>query len=402
MQPNEKAIFPKLFVSTGVEEEIKRGLRVLGPKQAEKTKKGEPKPGDLCWVVDGTGKFIAQAFINPGAHALAQVVSLHEKEKIDEGFFTKKILSANDFRNSALGLKNTYRLFYGEADGIPGLVIDRFNNICSLQVSCPGVEKWKEKIAETLLGIDGVVTVVERNDFRNRESLGLKEMKGVIAGNPKVQTVIEEGNVKFEVDVMRGHKTGFYLDQAENRIALEKYCREGSEVLDVFSYTGGFGLHAAAAGANSTLIDLPEAIGQAKRNAKLNGLDGKITFIEGKAIELTKKMLSSPKRYDVISVDPPAFVQKPSEISKGKSAYHQINYNCMKLLKENGILASCSCSAALSYEEFISVLSEAANHAGKKAEIIEQRFQSRDHPVPAYAKRFGSYLKCVFLRVHDK
>ncbi|HLC93031.1 MAG TPA: class I SAM-dependent rRNA methyltransferase [archaeon] len=396
-----KSEIPKLFVSIGVEEEIKRGLYVLSARQVEKIK-GEAKAGDLSWAVDGTGKFIAQAFINPQNQILAQIVSLWEKEKIDDAFFQKKILAADEFRRKGLGLKNSYRLFYGEADGIPGLVVDRFENICSLQISCPGVEKWKQKIADFLLTIEGITTVVERNDFRNREKLGLEAMKGVLAGNPKVQTVISEGDVKFEVDAIRGHKTGFYLDQTENRLALEKYCSEGTQMLDVFSYTGGFGLHAAVRGANVVMIDLPEALGQAKRNAALNNVESKITFLEGRAIEETKKMISNPKRYDIISVDPPAFVQKPSDIAKGKSAYHQINYNCMKLLKENGILVTSSCSAALSLDEFISVLSEAANHAAKRAEIVEVRFQSRDHIVPAHTKRFGSYLKCIFLRVHDK
>ncbi len=397
----KKSEIPKLFVSVGIEQDIKRGLRVLSLRQVEKTK-GEAKPGDIAWVVDHTGKFIAQAFYNPANPTLAQIVSIWEKEKIDDAFFSGKILAADEFRRKTLRYKNAYRLFYGESDGIPGLVIDRFNTICSVQISCPGVEKWKQRIAKILLGITGVVTVVERNDFRNREKLGLKLLKSVLEGDPKVQAIIDEGKVRFEIDTIRGHKTGFYLDQSENRIEMEKYCFEGAEVLDVFSYTGGFALHAAACGANVTIIDLPEAIAQAKRNAKLNGLEGKITFIEGKAFEQTKKMISSPKRYDVVCVDPPGFVQKAKDIELGKKAYHQINYNCLKLVKENGIMVTSSCSGPLSPEEFISVICEAANHAAKKAEILELRFQSRDHMVPAYTKRFGSYLKCLFLRVNSK
>ena len=329
---------PKIFVPRGTEEEINRGLRVLNARQAEKTK-GEAKPGDIAWVVDGTGKFIAKGFMNPGNQTLLQIVSLSEKEETGADFFRAKILAANEFRKKALGLGNSYRLFYGESDGIPGLVIDRFENICSIQITCPGVEKMKGGIAETLLGIEGVATVVERNDSKGRERLGLKSLKGVLAGNSKVQTIIQEGSVKYEVDVMRGHKTGFYLDQSENRVALEKYCGAGTQALDVYSYTGGFGLHAAARGADVEMIDLAEALGQARRNAKLNGLESKISFIEGRAIELTKKLLSKPKRYDLISVDPPAFVQKPSDIGKGRSAYHQINYKD-KILKYEAI-TSC-------------------------------------------------------------
>ena len=397
----DKLQVPKFFVSKAIELEIRKGLRVLGPKQIEKSK-GEISAGEIAWIVDATGKFIAKGFANPKSHAMVQLISLHEKEIINESFFEKKIVEANEFRQKILGYKNTYRLFYGESDGIPGLLVDRFENICSLQISCMGVEKYKQQIAQILLGLDGISTIAERNDFRNRESLGLDPLKGVLLGKPKVQTVIEQGRVKFEVDVLRGHKTGFYLDQSENRAAIEKYCNNGTKMLDVFSYTGGFGLHAARAGANVTMIDLPEAILQAKRNAKLNGLEDKITFIEGKAFDETNKLMSRPERFDVISLDPPAFVQKPGNLRLGKKAYHQINYNCMKLLKSGGILVTSSCSAGLSYDEFISVIVDAANHASKRAEIIEMRFSAKDHLVPAYTKRFGSYLKCLFLRVHDK
>lgn len=396
-----KPEIPKLFVSQEVEQQLQSGLRLLHSRQIEKSK-GEPKAGGLVWVVDRNGKFIGKAFANPGKPISAQVVSLHEKEIIDEGFFDKKILAANDFRKNALGLGDSYRVFYGEADGIPGLVIDRFANICSLQISCPGVEGFKQGIAQTLLKIDGVETVVERNDSRAREKLGLALQKGVLLGKKKTQTVINEGGVKFEVDVLRGHKTGFYLDQAQNRFGIEKYCRQGTQMLDVFCYTGGFGLHAASKGANVAMLDMKDAIAQAKRNARLNGVESKISYIEGKAFEETKKLLSKPGRFDLITVDPPAFVQRPGDLKKGKKAYHQINYNCMKLLKNNGILVTNSCSHFLSLDGFLKVLSDAASNAGKRASIIEKRFASADHLVSLYPGSEGAYLKCVFLRVEGK
>ncbi|MBS3057844.1 MAG: class I SAM-dependent rRNA methyltransferase, partial [Candidatus Diapherotrites archaeon] len=392
-----KKAFAKLFIGKSIEREIQKGTRLIYGTTIKKTK-GEAKKGEIAWLVDEKGKFIAQAFYNPKNAVIAQIVSLKEKEKIDEGFLQSKILKASAFRSETLKLGTTHRMFYGEADGIPGLLIDRFNNICSVQISCPGVEIWKQKIAEILLEIQGVETVVERNDSRNRVKLGLPVMKGVIAGNKKTQTIIEEGKVKFEVDVLRGHKTGFYLDQRENRLRLAEYCSEGKEMLDVFSYTGGFGLHAAASGANVTMIDLPEALQQARRNAKLNGLEDKISFIEGNAFEQTEKLISKAEKFDIISCDPPAFVQKSEDLEKGKKAYHQINYNCFKLVKDGGILATSSCSHFLSEMEFLDLLIAAAANAGKRVSLVEKRFQSRDHLTPIASKK-GNYLKCYFLRV---
>jgi 23S rRNA (cytosine1962-C5)-methyltransferase len=394
----EKKEIPKLFVGKSIEREIQKGTRLIYGTVVKKIK-GDPKKSEIVWLVDENGKFIAQAFYNPKSAVVAQIVSLKEKEKIDENFLRSKVLRASNFRVEILKLGTAHRLFYGESDGIPGLLIDRFNNICSLQISCPCVELWKQKIAEILLEIPGIETVVERNDSRNRIKLGLPVMKGVLAGNKKTQTIIEEGKVKFEVDVLRGHKTGFYLDQRENRVAIEQYCTEGKEMLDVFSYTGGFGLHAASAGAKVSMLDLPEALQQAKRNAKLNGFEN-ISFIEGNAFEETQKLTSKGKKFDIISCDPPAFVQKASDLEKGKKAYHQINYNCLKLVKDNGVLVSSSCSHYLELKDFIDVLIAAAANAGKRASIIEQRFQSRDHLTPVASTK-GNYLKCIFLRVED-
>jgi len=435
---SEKTEIPKLIVGKSIEREIQKGTRLIYGTVVKKTK-GEPKKGELVWITDENGKFLAQGFANPKSAAVAQILSLNEKEKIDEEFFRGKIFKANFFRYDKLKLgttklekpefnkfaanspaiterlnsqyekklldytatSNAYRLFYGETDEIPGLLIDRFNNICSMQISCPGVESWKQKIAEILLEIDGVETVVERNDSRNRVKLGLPILKGVLAGGKKTQTVIEEGKVKFEVDALRGHKTGFYLDQRENRIAIEQYCPEGSEMLDVFSYTGGFGLHAAVAGAKVTMVDLPEALAQAKRNAKLNKVEDKIKFMEGDAFEQTQKINSQGKKFDAISCDPPAFIQKPEDLEKGKKAYHQINYNCLKLVKDGGILVSSSCSHFLELSDFIDILIAASANAGKRASLMEQRFQARDHLTPIASKK-GNYLKCIFLRIEDK
>lgn len=391
---------PKVVAKVGFRKELNKGSYLLYQTLVESVK-GEPKKGQLVHIIDNHGKFMAQGFYNPTGGIAVQIVSIHEKENINEEFFKEKILSANAFRTKQLGRVDAYRLFYGESDGIPGLLVDRFGPIASMQITCPGVEIYKPVMAKILLEIDGIKTVVERNDSRNRVKTGLPVLKGVIDGDKKTQTVIQEGRVQFEVDVIRGHKTGFYLDQFENRIQFEDYCFEGANVLDVFSYTGGFGLHALAKGAHVTFIDLPEALEQAKKNVKLNGWSDRATFLEGAGFDITKKLLSKVDRFDVISCDPPAFVQKADDLEKGKKAYHQINYNCFKLVKDGGILVSSSCSHFLTEHDFLDVLIAASANAGVMCELVERRYQARDH-LTALASKGGNYLKCYFLRVNQK
>ncbi|MFH0715185.1 MAG: class I SAM-dependent rRNA methyltransferase [Candidatus Diapherotrites archaeon] len=386
----------KLVVGKGAEEGIRRGQRLVFGNSVESVK-GKPEKGELVELIDAQGKFIAQGYYNPKAAVQCQILSTSQKEKIDLEFYRKKIENANNYRTNRLGFEESYRLFYGESDGIPGLLIDRFNEIASVQISCPGVEAWKGQIAQILLKINGIKTVFERNDSRNRSKVGLPILKGLLAGEKKLQTVIREGKVLFNVDVSRGHKTGFYLDQRENRIELEKYVHSGDQMLDVFSYTGGFGLHAAALGAEVSMVDLKEALAEARKNAKLNNFES-IEFLEGQAFEETKKLFGRKDKFDIVSCDPPAFVQKREDLEAGKKAYHQINYNCLKLVKEGGLLVSSSCSHFLNEEEFLDVLEQAAANAGRRVSVIEKRGPARDHLTPIASEK-GQYLKCIFLRV---
>ncbi len=385
----------KLVISKSAEEGIRRGQRLVFGNQI-KSVKGKPEKGELVELIDATGKFIAKGYYNSKAAVQCQIISTKQKEPIDLEFYRKKIEAANRFRTDVLGFEESYRLFYGEGDSIPGLLIDRFNEIASIQISCPGVEAWKNQIAQLLLEIPDIKTVFERNDSRNRAKVGLPITKGLLAGEKKLQTIIREGKVLYNVDVSRGHKTGFYLDQRENRLELEKYVHSGHKMLDVFSYTGGFGLHAALKGAEVCMVDLPEALEEAKKNVKLNDLQH-IEFVEGQAFEATKKLLGRKEKFDIVCCDPPAFVQKREDLESGKRAYHQINYNCLKLVKEGGIFVSSSCSHFLDETEFLDVLEQAAANAGRRVSIIEKRGPARDHLMPLASEK-GNYLKCIFMR----
>ncbi len=386
-------------VSNTAVREIEKGTRLVYASLVKKAK-AQPSAGDLVDVVDEKGKWVAKGFYNPNAAVAVQVLSVKKSQSIDDAFFWEKIAKAKAFREKTLDLKNSYRWFYGESDGIPGLVVDRFNHIAVVQISCPGIELRKNIIAEALLSHDGITVVFERNDSRNRLKLGLPVLKGLVKGEGKLQTVIEENGVKFEVDVLRGHKTGFYLDQRENRIALSHYVKKGDSMLDVFSYSGGFGMHCASQGAEATFLDLPEVIGVSQKNAKLNGF-ANVHFIAGNAFQETQKLISQGEQFDIVSVDPPAFVQKKEDLESGKKGYYQINLNALKLVKEGGILASSSCSQLLGEQDFLDVLVSAAAKAKKTVQFVERRTQSRDH-APLLHSSKGQYLKCFFLRVTEK
>lgn len=294
-------------------------------------------------------------------------------------------------------------MVYGEADYLPGLIVDRFNDIASLQISSAGMERFKLDVAEAILEVEPEIeTVFEKNTGRSRRREGLPEIERVLLGKEKYRTIIEEGKAKFIVD-MRGQKTGFFLDQRENRIALEKYIKGGEKVLDVFTYTGGFAIHAAVAGAEKVIaVDKsPSAIEQAKENAKLNGVEDKMEFIVGSAFGVMEKLQKKGEKFDIVVLDPPAFVQHEKDLKRGLRAYFNVNYQGLKLVKDGGILVTASCSQHVDMQMFKDMIIAAAAKAGKFLKLIEPyRTQAPDHPI-LMASKDTEYLKCLFLYVEE-
>ncbi len=281
---------------------------------------------------------------------MIRLVTKDRETEVNKELFRERIRKANEYRKKVLGYDKAYRMVYGEADYLPGLIVDRFNEIASLQISSVGMERFKLDVAEAIMEAEPEIeTVFEKNTGRSRRREGLPEVERVLLGKEKYRTVIEEGKARFIVD-MRGQKTGFFLDQRENRIALEKYVKPGMRVLDVFTYTGGFAIHAAVAGADEVVaVDKspPWAINMVKENARLNGVEDRMKYIVGSAFPVMEEMIKrGGEKFDVVILDPPAFVQHEKDLKRGGlRAYFNVNYAGLQLVKEGGgILVTASCS----------------------------------------------------------
>ncbi len=362
---------------------------------------GSVRPGDVVDVYTRGGKFLGRGFINPNSNIMVRLITTRRETVVNKALFRERIRRANEYRKRVLGYDKAYRMVYGEADYLPGLIVDRFNDIASLQISSVGMERFKLDLAEAVMEAEpGIETVFEKNTGRSRRREGLPEIERVLLGREKYRTVIEEGKAKFIVD-MRGQKTGFFLDQRENRIALEKYIRPGMRVLDVFTYTGGFAIHAAVAGAEEVVaVDKsPWAIEMVKENAKLNGVGDRMRYVVGSAFPVMEEMIKRGEKFDVVILDPPAFVQHEKDLKRGLRAYFNVNYAGLQLVKDGGILVTASCSQHVDMQAFKDMVIAAAAKAGKFLKLLEPyRTQAPDHPI-LMASKDTEYLKALFLYV---
>ncbi|WP_456321933.1 class I SAM-dependent rRNA methyltransferase [Palaeococcus sp. (in: euryarchaeotes)] len=388
----------KVFVDAQAYRAIEKGAMIVFKKGVIRTE-GDVKPGDIVEVYSRSGRFLGKGFANPNSNIMVRFLTKDRDVEIGKEFFKERVRAANNYRKKILGYGNAYRMVYGEADYLPGLIVDRFNDIASLQISSIGMERFKMDVAEAIMEAEpGIETVFEKNTGRARRREGLPEIERVLLGKEKYRTIIQEGKARFIVD-MRGQKTGFFLDQRENRIALERYIRGGEKVLDVFTYTGGFAIHAAVSGADRVVAvdNSPKAIKQAKENAKLNGVEDRMEFIIGSAFEVMENLQKKGEKFDVVVVDPPAFVQHEKDLKKGLRAYFNVNYQAMKLLKDGGILVTASCSQHVDMQLFKNMIIAASAKAGKFLKMLEPyRTQAPDHPI-LMASKDTEYLKCLFL-----
>ncbi len=364
---------------------------------------GDVKPGDVVEVYTRGGKFLGKGFVNPNSNIMIRLVTTNRDTVVNRGLFRERIRRANEYRKKVLGYNKAYRMVYGEADYLPGLIVDRFNEIASLQISSVGMEKFKLDLAEAIMEVEPEIeTVFEKNTGRSRRREGLPEIERVLLGKEKYRTIIKEGKARFIVD-MRGQKTGFFLDQRENRIALEKYVRPGMRVLDVFTYTGGFAIHAAVAGADEVVsVDKsPWTINMVKENARLNGVEERMKYVVGSAFPVMEEMIKRGEKFDVVILDPPAFVQHEKDLKRGLRAYFNVNYAGLQLVKEGGILVTASCSQHVDMGAFKDMVIAAAAKAGKFLRLLEPyRTQAPDHPI-LMASKDTEYLKALFLYVED-
>ncbi|MFQ9289539.1 MAG: class I SAM-dependent rRNA methyltransferase [Oscillospiraceae bacterium] len=372
---------------------------------------GPVSDGQLVDVISRRGSWLGCGFFNSRSRIRVRVLSRNPNDRFDRAFWRRRIQNAWDYRKTVMGPEDSRccRVIFGEADGFPGLTVDRFESVLVAQVLCLGMELIKEELFSLLLEVlrsDGqdVVGVYERNDVAIRELEGMEQGKGwhPVDGEkaPDFTAVdIEENGIRYTVDFENGQKTGFFLDQKYNRQAVAKLAR-GRTVLDCFTHTGSFALNAARGGAKHvTAVDVSEfAVACARENARRNGLSDVMECVAANVFDLLPQLEQQPKRYDFIILDPPAFTKSRKTTQRAMTGYKEINYRAMRLLPRGGYLATCSCSHFATEELFLKMLRSAAKDAGVQLRQIEARQQCCDHPI-LWGVEETNYLKFYLFQV---
>lgn len=355
-------------------------------------------PGQTAQVYDSRGYVVGSGFYNPKSLIAVRLYSRGAQE-LDLELLVAKISAAARLRQSLYPGSSHYRLLYGESDGLPGLLVDRYGDQLVMEIMSLGLDIRRDLIVEALKEVLHPACIYERSDSYSRALEGLRETESVLLGVLKPEVVIEENGLKFNVNLKHGQKTGWFYDQRDNRLALRQYVK-GKRVLDCFCHTGGFALNAAAGGAKSALgLDISNrAVEQAIKSAGLNNLSGLCQFEPADVLHTLKERVESREKYDVVILDPPAFAKNKKSIESTLKGYKEINLRAMKLLSPGGILLSCSCSYHIDDEQFKVMLVDAARDSNRTLKLLEFRHQSKDHPV-LLACRETQYLKCAIMVV---
>jgi 23S rRNA (cytosine1962-C5)-methyltransferase len=361
---------------------------------------GPVAPGDIVEVYYWDDQFAGMGYINPQSQIIVRLLT-RKKELIDADFFYKRILEAWNYRQK-IGYTENCRLIFGEADGIPALIIDKFNDYFVIQTLALGIDVWKPAIVEALNRIFSPKGIYERNDVPVRELEGMEQKKDFLSAPFPTEIIIKENELRFHVNIETGQKTGYFLDQQDNRRAIEHIVKD-AEVLGAFTYTGTFEIHAAHYGAKSVLgIDISEnAVAQANKNAALNKLDHIVKFEAMNAFDVLKNWSKQGKQYDVVMLDPPAFTKSRATIEKAITGYKEINLRGMKLIKNGGFLVTSSCTNLVSPELFLDTINLAAKDARKRIRQVTFKTQSSDHPI-IWGMENTHYLKFLIVEVCDK
>ncbi len=365
--------------------------------------KGDFKNGDLVTVEDFDGYFMGYGFINIQSKIRVRLMTRKKGQAIDEAFLEKRVQDAWEYRK-ATGDVGCCRLIFGEADFLPGLVVDKFSDVLVAESLALGIDRLKPAIlalVKKVLAQDGIQIrgIYERSDAKVRLQEGMERVKGFIGEPFDTKVEIEENGVRYLVDVENGQKTGFFLDQKYNRRAVQRLCRD-KKVLDCFTHTGSFALNAAVAGAKSVLgVDASElGIRQAQENARLNGVEDRVDFQCADVFELLPELEKRGETYDVVILDPPAFTKSRNSVRNAVKGYREINLRGMKLVKDGGFLATCSCSHFMDPELFAKTIHEAARSAHRRLRQVEFRTQASDHPI-LWAADASYYLKFYIFQV---
>lgn len=359
---------------------------------------GEYENGDIVEVYNHKGYFLGKGYINDQSKIAIRIMTHKIDEEINEEFFKNRFKDAFDYRRTVIDTSSC-RFVFGEADFLPGLTIDKFEDYYVIQISTLGMEKYKDIVVKILVEEYNAKGIYERSDIKTREIEGLEQRKGFLTEPFDTNIQIVENGVKYIVDLENGQKTGFFLDQKENRAAMHRICK-GKDVLDCFTHTGSFALNAGIAGAKSVLgIDVSQhAIDCANENAKLNNLQDIVRFECHNAFDVLGEWSREGREYDVVILDPPAFTKSRNTINQAIRGYKEINLRGLKMVKKGSYFATCSCSHYMSEEQLKKTVLEAAHDARKTLRQVEIRTQSSDHPI-LWNSDESYYLKFFIFQV---
>jgi len=389
----------KVFLKRKIAQRIANGHPWIFANEVERVN-GPVNAGDIVEVYYADEKLCGRGYINPKSQILVRLLT-RKTEEINEDFFYKRIAEAWEYRKK-LGYTENCRLIFGEADQMPALIIDKFNDYFVLQSLAYGIDTWKPAIVAALNRIFSPKGIYERNDVPVRELEGLPQQKGFLSAPFDTNIIINENGLKFHVDIENGQKTGYFLDQQDNRRAIQHIVKD-ADVLGAFTYTGTFEIHAAHYGAKSVLgLDISEnAVAQANRNAALNNLQHIVKFEAMNAFDVLKLWVKEGRKYDVVMLDPPAFTKSRENIQKAITGYKEINLRGMRLIKNGGFLVTSSCTNLIQPELFLEIIEMAAKDARKKLRQVVFQTQSSDHPI-VWGMENTNYLKFLIVEVSDR
>lgn len=366
--------------------------------------KGQYNNGDIVEVVSFKDDFIGYGYINDNSKIRIRILSRDKNEVIDEDFLYKRLLDAWNYRKNVVDISSC-RIVFSDSDRLPGLIIDKFSDVLVFEIDTLGMDVRKNILVNMMLKVlndDGIVIkgVYERSDARVRTLEGLERIKGFLSEPFDTNIEVIENGVKLEVDIAEGQKTGYFLDQKYNHLAIRDICKD-KRVLDCCTHTGGFALSAAKVAKEVIGIDASDlAIKQAIRNSELNNF-GNTKFEVADVFDYLRKMEDEKQYFDVVVLDPPAFTKSKNSVKNASKGYKDINYRAMKIIKSGGFLVTCSCSEYMPRDLFMKIILSAGNDAHKRLRIVESRAQAPDHPI-ILGNNVSDYLKCIIIQVNDR
>lgn len=387
----------RIYLKRKITPRVENGHPWIFSNEVEKID-GELKGGEIVEVFSYDKKFIGKGYSNPKSQILVRLLTRNKAEEINEAFFSTQLRKCWEYRKK-IGYTENCRLVFGEADSLPQLIIDKFNDYFVIQTLALGIDIWKPSIVNAINEIFTPKGIYERNDVPVRELEGLPQQKGFLSAPFDTKIIINENGLKFYVDIENGQKTGYFLDQQDNRRAIQHIVK-GADVLGAFTYTGTFEIHAAHYGAKSVLgLDISaNAVEQANRNAALNNLQNRCKFETANAFDVLKQWSKEGKQYDVVMLDPPAFTKSRETIQKAITGYKEINLRGMKLVKPGGFLVTSSCTNLVQPDLFLQIINMAAKDARRKIRQVVFQTQSSDHPI-VLGMDNTHYLKFLIIQV---